>query len=262
MGEFFGAIDMSIFKLKSVSKIVEKYGIYNEIIRLVASNYRLDFSPIVKKSSAQSSGNGVYVSGPVGKHQFVSLYPGFYEPPPPALAVLSSDGEYCVSPDDLSLRSSSSYRIHCNSCGGYLDAAKFVKGIDPKFSSVVAPYVLGHMVNHPPKGVKPNVFPVDFYWKEFMDHAKRTVHSDNIQYVEQFVNQMNPIDSDSEDVWYVDPATLEAVPLTADCAPRVGMALVAVDAIEGSTEGTELWMDYRFDMRGDVPCWYHAVDYR
>lgn len=248
-----------IFKIKPISK----NGIFNDLLRIVVNHCALDFTTFVKKSTANNSGDGVFISGVVKKHQLVSLYPGVYEPPPPALAVLSADGEHCISPDDLSLRSESCYRIHCNSCGGYLDAAKSAKGFDSKFSSIIAPYVVGHMINHPPKGVKPNVFPVDFYWTEFLDHVRCTVRPDDLSQAEVFVDSINNIDSSSGGVWYVDPVTLEAVPLTANCSPKVGIAIVATDDIKcNATEGTELWMDYRFNMKGTVPAWYSPVNYQ
>lgn len=252
-----------MFLLRFKSKItdtIDKNRLFNDIINLTLKGTN-NFTCITKKSTANSSGNGVFISGGVKKHQIVSLYPGTFEPPPPPLAVVAPDGDHCISPDELSLRNTSEYRIHCNSCGGYIDAAKAVKGVDTKFGSIVAQFVVGHMINHPPKGVKPNVFPVDFYWHEFLDYAKKSVTPDQMQQLQHLADNLNSINCSDGNVWYVDPVTLEPVPLTAKCSPMVGIAILARDNIESSSNATELWMDYKFNPKSKLPSWYAPVDY-
>ena len=240
---------------------VSKTSLFNDVLRLLRPKSGLDLKITMKRSSANNSGNGLFVSGSIKKHQLVSLYPGVYEPPPPPSAVLSSDGSSVVSLSELSLKRDSAYRIHCNSCGGYLDAAKSVRGSDSALTSSIGPYVLGHMINHPPQGIRPNVQPVDFFWHDFMEFAKQMVRSkEEVTSIEQVVRKLNNIDTSEPDApWYIDPSTYEVVPLTANCAPKVGMALVAREDMECSAEGTELWLDYRYDLSQPTPDWYVPV---
>jgi len=250
---------MSLFKFFSKKLYdptfnINKSSIFDDCIRFLnSSSHSLQFKPFVKKSYASGGGNGLFMSGPISKYRVVSLYPGCYEPPPPTLAVLSSDGVPCVRPEELSLLPSSSYRIHCNNCGGYLDADKSLRQVDLKvpFSS----YLLGHMINHPPNGIKPNVVPFDFYWDDLISYLKLNSSRNNEVGVDidRLLSSVNPI---AEGVWYVDPVTFSPVLRSPTCSPRVGMAIVSLRDL---MDCEELWMDYKFHPE-EAPPWYSSAD--
>ncbi len=131
------------------------------------------------------------------------------------------------------------------------------------------------MINHPPKGVAPNIVPVDFLWKDvvqqyllsnsdnsnctstpkFNTHNKAHTHSQPVTPSEELYSIISTINSIGTGVWYVDPITFAPVPLSAQCTALAGIAMVATRDV---AEGEELFLDYRFHP-SEYPKWYSPV---
>lgn len=246
---------------------------------------RLQHNLVVKPSSVTGAGNGVFVDrGRIAKHSVACLYSGDFHPPPPVEAVAAvAAGNIDGGPVALTVAEAaaihgvpvqlvqqqlenvdavtSAYQIHCNKYGGYIDA------IDGSLDRVSTAFATGHLVNHPPYQVQPNVAPVDFLWDSVLQSVGLSMCSQTREVIER-INRIG------KGVWFVDmnrkkeltassgatdtdeASNINTVMLSADCAPLQGLALVALRDIE---EGEELFLDYRYDPR-DVhlhPDWYH-----
>lgn len=207
-----------------------------------------NFSVAVEKSRIIDAGKGVIASGRIPKHSIVSFYPGFYYPPPPTAAIMSSSGDNCLKASEIS-SVQSIYRISCPQVGGSLDSTTFARSNLPSFCD-------GDIVNHPPSGAKPNVFPVDFSWNALVNSSQGW-DSRSRERLSEYAQSVNRI---GEGIWYVDGATFEPIyyPTDGGKLPCAGIALVTLSDVE---DGSELLMDYQFDLDGEVPEWYTPVDY-
>ena len=175
-------------------------------------------------------------------------------------------------------RSTSVYQIHCNNSGGHIDAA----GNGPLHG--YPSYAVGHLINHPSKPLRPNVSPCDFLWDNIFDHfmdrcseehrearllqeliqsrldavydcptdrgvfsAGRPCNESIKLSIRNYLLKLaRAVNSIGHGAWYVDPSRPEGpiVQLTPDCAPLVGMAIIASEDISA---GSELLMDYRYE---------------
>lgn len=248
-----------------------KHIIYNSI-KLLKPLSSLSFSLEVKQSSVPNAGKGVYAAnGLINKFSVVCLYPGVYYPPPPAFSLFSFDNEFsCLKPNDLLAMmnqqqnpAENAYVMHCNNSGGSIDAENINPADDGDQIRV------GHLINHPPKGIKPNVFPFDFIWEEnlknFKDLTSLDLNQESVtKYDEKWLieveneatRELNPI---GEGIWFIDPSTLEIKYLSPYCASHAGVAIVASRDI---LAGEELFIDYRYEMSKNFipPDWYYPVD--
>lgn len=206
----------------------------------------LSFSIKIEPSRLLNAGNGVILSGQITKHQLVSFYPGFYTPPPPLHAIINASGETCIKGGEV-ISGDSIYKISCPTVGGSIDATDYSR---PSF-----PYAVGDIINHPPQGVKPNVFPVDFAWAEVLK-ASESWRPESRQRLHQYMKHMNQF---ANGLWYIDPNTFEPIYVSAcqDKHPRAGIVIVSLTDIE---DNQELLMDYRFNRAGPLPPWYKPVD--
>jgi len=207
------------------------------------------FTTEVISSNLLGAGQGVIAHGTIPKHQLVCFYPGYYSPPPPVWSVTSATGDACIRVGNLTMIESI-YRICCHG-GGTIDSTGFPR-------SQLPPYCHGDIVNHPNKGMKPNVFPVDFYWEDILSHAEQHWSSENNskQQVMKYAQSINQIEKES--IWYIDGSTLEPIPLSSYTKLPAGIALISLETIP---DGTELLMDYRFNEDDVLPDWYTPVSY-
>lgn len=175
-------------------------------------------------------------------------------------------------------RSTSVYQIHCNNSGGHIDAAR--NGQLHCYPS----YAVGHLINHPSKPLRSNVSSCDFLWDNIFDHfidccsvehrearllqeliqsrldgahscptnggvfsAGRQWNENSRLSVRNYLLELaRAVNSIGHGAWYVDPSRPEGpiVQLTPDCAPLVGVAIIASEDISA---GSELLMDYRYE---------------
>lgn len=210
------------------------------------SRSHLPYSIQVSRSRLLDAGNGVISKGVIPKHQFVSFYPGFYFPPPPIYSIGSSSGDFCIRQGEV-FENVSAYRISCSSNGGFLDSSGY-----PRSS---LPFSDGDIINHPPKGKSPNVFPVDFSWKRLIATSKQWSKASQ-ELLLEYKNETNKL---GEGLWYVDGTSLEPVYLTPEIFhPDAGIVIVSLAEIQ---DDSELLMDYRFNPNTEIPFWYTPVDY-
>jgi hypothetical protein len=225
---------------------------------LVLQSGRRTFELRTATSTISGGGTGVFLHGRASRGNAVSLYPGFYKPPPPIWAVQSEsawgspspysnelsmdDGEYCIMcrlvcayacARALALVCVMAHCIMCSdsALGGYINGrnAASIQGVTAN------PFAVGQLVNHPPAGVRPNVTPFSFQWPDSLARARlpNAAHGG---------------------VWYVDPISNEPVRLSRDTAvPLLGMILVALRPIVDE----ELFLDY--GLTPPYPRWYSPV---
>lgn len=176
------------------------YSIYNDsfneqiltILNNKFDNNKLSHSLLVQASDAIDAGNGVKLVGnDVDINQVISLYPGAYFPPPPVWTLMSSDGE------SLAIKSANQfvkklhnygnydkkneYQMNCNAFGGYIDGYYHINN-----KLISNPYCVGHLINHPPKGTKPNVMKKEFLWKNIFHN-----NNNNYEYLRSLVKDIN-----------------------------------------------------------------------
>jgi hypothetical protein len=192
----------------------------------------------IRSSTIPNSGNGLFAKAAIPKGSVVTLYPGIYYPPLPTWLVSLPDGNIAVDlrPQNDQPDFSSVYKINCVK-GGFIEAKDYI-------SSNIA---LAHLINHPPKGKRPNVITYEFFWEDFAKEMK-------------FPNQnlLDRISCIREGVpWYVDPNSEEIVTMTKHCSSTVGMAFVASADI---AKDEEIFFDYKFQDVDDLPLWYYAVE--
>lgn len=210
------------------------------------SHSNLPYSIRVAPSRLLDAGNGVISKGVIPKHRFVSFYPGFYCPPPPIYSVGSASGDFCIRQGEV-LENLSAYRINCINNGGILDSSGY-----PRSS---LPFSDGDIINHPPKGKSPNVFPIDFSWKKLITSSKQWSKSSQ-DLLLKYKNETNKL---GQGLWYVDGTSLEPVYLSPEINhPDAGIVIVSLTDIK---DDTELLMDYLFNTDSEVPFWYTPVDY-
>jgi len=209
---------------------------------------KMKFDLVIKSSSVTNAGFGVFLKGFASKGTIVSFYPGFYVPPLPVAAVLSSSGDFPIKPDMINSNHRSQYEICCNSIGGTLDSTEyFVK-------TRLDQYCHADLVNHPPLKVKPNVTPIDFLWSRLIDDIDSYLDDQGRTALLTYSTSTNSL---HRGLWYVDGGTFDPVYVPSEGVPCGGIALVTTTDIE---DGEELFMDYRYDPSDpELPEWYHPV---
>ena len=101
------------------------------------------------------------------------------------------------------------------------------------FDSVQNPFALGNMVNHPPRGMVPNVMPCAFnVQRSFPAHLQPYVPNVLSKKL-SVIHRMHP---------YLMPS----------------LVLVSTRAIE---DGDEIFLNYRYNpASADIPSWFHPID--
>ena len=186
------------------------------------------------------AGRGVFARKPIQQGSAICFYAGEYFPPPPPLAVAVVGAEEGVV-SSLAFRKllsstpvDSSYQAFCTGVGGYIDA------INEKHSS--NSMACAHLVNHTST---PNSVFVHFHFSELNPQTQRDD--------ELLTRKANDIVKMASGTWYVEPLTLEAVPLTPSSAPLAGIILVASKDIQ---PGEEIFVDYALEKKNGTPSWY------
>lgn len=212
---------------------------------------RPSFQLAVRPSKIFNAGRGVICQGSVKAGSLVGFYPGPYYPPPPLYSVVNADGDICLPSKSIFKminvheRVNASYQIHCNRNGGYMDALTYDYE-NPQASS----YAVGHLINHPPASKLPNVRMVDFKWGNVHDSSQ----DDENGSIWNTIQAMNPI---ADGVWFIDSSTGKPVFMSPNCAPLVGLAIIATNDIQNEEE---LFLDYAYDESDDnLPDWYNPV---
>lgn len=204
------------------------------------------YSVHVSSSSLLNAGNGVFSGGKIRKHQLVSFYPGFYFPPPPLHSIMTSTGENCVKASEIATVNSI-YRITCPTKGGALDSTSF-----PRPS---LPFCCGDIVNHPPRGKLPNVFPLDFSWKDVWNDSESWSIESRIA-LKRYMTEVNKL---GKGIWYIDGEALEPIYLpSSDQCSDIGIAIISICDID---DNAELFMDYKFNPKEPAPPWYFPLNY-
>jgi hypothetical protein len=208
--------------------------------KLITIQGEISFGLEIRRSRILDAGYGVICKGSIPANRLVALYPGQYYPPVPSYAVMTSTGEQSHAESNflrhLNQTNDGSYQIHCNHRGGFIDG---------KDAPSLTAYCVGHLVNHPPRKIQPNVRPVDFRWDDVLASSDKSFNP----------SDLNPI---GHGVWYIDPMTNHAVDLAHYSSPLVGLALLSTRAIK---DEEELLLDYNYDTYTATPPWYHPVEY-
>lgn len=210
--------------------------------------HNLPFQTEVTTSKIFGAGNGVITHGTIPKLQIVNFYPGFYYPPPPPLSIMAATGDTCIRPGDVS-SIDSAYRICCGNVGGAIDSTNYDRSTTTALS-----YCHGDIVNHPPQGYRPNVFPIDFLWKDILQESVSWT-DEGRQRVIDYATKSNAI---GKGIWYIDGGTFEVIPLSAYRHMPAGIAIVSMEEIPA---GSELLMDYQYEINEKTPSWYTPVKY-
>lgn len=181
----------------------------------------------------------------------VALYSGVYFPLVPLHARAAARGDGVVtdvlrlsrlwgygaveeSLVDVSYEEASSYWLILEVFSGVMDGFRADQRVGCK-----SPFAVGQLINHPRRGVRPNVDWQEFRWP---DAAGPGV-----------ANRLH------RGLWYMDPATGEAVDMPGQASElRVPLPGIAIVATRTLRPGEELFMNYRFNP--PYPPWYSPVD--
>lgn len=179
----------------------------------------------VRQSTVPGANRGLFATRRCTKDALLTLYPGFYYPPPPLFVVSSVDGLPATPIIDLNAArlSGSAYIMSC-SYGGFVDASR---------EGVADARAVGHVANH--SLTKTNARVEAFLWGDG-DSAN-----------------INRLDLDA--FWYVSS---EGVPQKYhhNCAALAGIALLAARDVDAHEE---IFIDYRFSKRDQAQChWYNS----
>lgn len=215
----------------------------------------------VAASRIPDSGLGVYVDKGLGEADddvipagtVVALYAGVYIPLVPLHARAAARGEVVTdvlrlaklwgygaveeSLQDVTWEEASSYWLMLEVYSGVMDGFQAAQRVGKL--GCASPFAVGQTINHPPKGVKPNVDWQEFLWSE----ADQEVAANRLH----------------RGLWYFDPSTSEVVDMPSPTGElRVPLPGVAIVALRDLRVGEELYMNYRFNP--PYPPWYVPVD--
>ena len=188
------------------------------------------YLPQVKGSMIPKAGFGLFSTGPIPAGQVVSIYPGVIYFPPDHSQIPgfpSETGDHLASRYDNII----------------IDASRFADPSSTEFQKIISknPLSHGHFINHPPAGQAPTILPVnydftDIYWDSKLD---------------SFV----PLSE------FEGSALSSMAKLTLGTNPSKnilrGVVYIALKDIEQSQE---LFVDYRYNPRIDLPDWYTPFD--
>ncbi|CAK9005404.1 Extracellular serine proteinase, partial [Durusdinium trenchii] len=164
------------------------------------------------------AGRGLFACRDLPRHSAICFYPGVFTPAVPPALLVDLDGTFMhrfENPD----HKENEYLLFLETVGGFLDAAQGAV----QFPGLLA----GHMINHPPQGVLPNVQHFDFVW-ENLSQGTDTLDLEGIP---------NTL---SGAPWYFDSRTEEMFFVPEDHF-RAGLVFLTARHI-GS--GEELFWDY------------------
>lgn len=249
LGEEAALLDLDELRSRVETNIVSQVGNMvsygNGISRHGSSGKRLpcEFSLVVRASQVAGAGNGVWMQGKAEVGQVVALFPGLlYKSTEirdiPDYPNFGSGSDFLMSWYDGCVLDSRAWTSFCkgtiheyNAKRKRTHSANGTYLVDREWFTVESKhnnYALGHMVNHPPKGVSPNVLPAPLRWKI----SQREI-SDKIVPWQTFSGEQS-----EDDIR--------------------GFVLVAMNNIDNE----ELYVNYRLNpnVLGGLPKWYHPVN--
>lgn len=188
------------------------------------------------------AGRGIFVQGFVPCGDVVTLYPGVSYLPS-HVRRLDGVNDYFISRYD----------------GVIIDGAAPVElevpeGEGKGGAELEHPFAVGHLVNHPPKGVVPNVlqFMLDLEVGRLDKRVVPLVPTTNFEEI----GEGGMLERLENVAYRQQVAGIEM--FGGERSVRRTMALVALTDL---TEGEEVFMDYRFNPQlANHPEWYHACD--
>jgi len=192
-----------------------------------------------------SSGNGVFVArGSVPAASLVALYAGIWFPSVPIAKiqwgteaqsyswshVLDIHGPDAVDAELTHCTREEVVAYHLCCDGGIMDGFRADSRV--RTDCARSPYAVGQLVNHPPRGQKPNVKLLQLEPLS-MPLAVNRVH---------------------DGLWYLDPNTWSEVRVS----PNIQPPTIALQATRHLALGEELLLNYR--LRRPHPSWYHPAE--
>jgi len=179
----------------------------------------------VQKSNIPGAGQGLFALKTFTVGDFVAIYPGEFLPRIQTAMLYSLDGSARGTLFDLNPSQDYSYVLQLQEDGGRIDAREV--GVHP-----IAVFN-GHMVNHPPQGMKSMLETFEFFWEELpIETAPAT-----------WVVRRPWFAADDGSIIYI-PANIKLP----------GVAFFATCTIDA---GQEVLWNYRMKFkRGDRPEWY------
>ena len=202
----------------------------------------------VGRSSLPGAGMGVFTTELIRADEYIALYPGRVHLPPPvgglAIESLMMDPAFKMPAQDTS------YQISCGSRwsspwnGGYID------GING--AACLNPHAKGHLINHPPRGTRPNVTIHDFEWRSIIDMTAEewTVQGSLGPSLSPHAlwREAREVNHMAEGAWYIDGTTLDVVSYTPsenDAALEPRLLGAVFQTVCEVPQGSELFFDYR-----------------
>jgi hypothetical protein len=186
---------------------------------------------VVGKSSIKTAGHGVFASREIVAGEAIALYPGIFTPPFPTTAV-SDDGSINVLQRH---DATNAYILNLASIGGFIDGRSLCAV--GRLGGLQNPSVVGHLVNHPPEGIRPNADVASFLWKD-------------VTSLQSIQDDYFPLPNSSRDdgsPWYFDSHLQEIVHFPTLSTPPTedealgGALLFATQSIH---QGQEIFIDY------------------
>ena len=150
--------------------------------------------------------------------------------------------------------------------GGFIDAYIFQNEDD---SSLTNDYAQGHFINHPPKGVLPNVAVNSFFWQDLLSSLESKESNSTEDYQYSFHAQAAAINPMPTGPWYIDSSTLNVINYPEDKDSCIGSGNVKrrKGAYFFSNReiypDEELFFDYSFSdaLANKLSSWYSPVSY-
>ncbi|KAJ1619487.1 hypothetical protein T492DRAFT_1085148 [Pavlovales sp. CCMP2436] len=193
-------------------------------------------------SRVQGAGQGLFAARNLLAGELVTLYPGIHYPAPPPLGADGTYGHSYLAGTSLSCERDLAYCLTLAD-GSIIDATPaclaeccILRRRGPRCNA------LGHLANHPPAGMAPNLLVVDL--REF----------EGAPPIDRGLLAHTPtVPSAYSHIGYGG----EAIPFNAD-DPRRAPRLVGLVAAVSLRDGEELFLDYQRSPTGDAP-WFAPV---
>lgn len=225
----------SVSLLNNLAKALMKPDLHEHLVELTGYSLR------VRDSTVEGGGRGVFVQGCVKRGQLVSLYPGVAYMPS-EVRLMDGVNDYFISRyDGVVIDGASEVELDVSALG------------DVQTEHLEHPFAVGHLINHPPQGKKPNVlqFMVDLDARRLSSKARCLIPIKNYETTRNTFERIE------------NRAYRERVP-SASRFVQEGFHVrktIALVAMEDLVEGDEVFMDYRFNPEiQQVPQWYHPCD--
>merc|ERR1712129_583840 len=124
---------------------------------------------------------------------------------------------------------------HSGVMDGFRPAERVVGGAG------ISEVAIGHLINHPPDGIMPNVTWQEFEWSKNDDDTSKLA-----------VNRLH------RGLWYLDPNSMEPVDMPCEDSPlQLPLPGVAIVALRDLLPGEELFMNSKLSR--PHPAWYTPV---